>query len=54
MAFTNCTFKTIEVELTKLGDHLKEKIKENKRLKDNFDTLKGVNDTLKKEVNTLL
>ncbi len=29
---------------------LKEKEKDNKRLRDNFDTLKSANDTLKKQV----
>ena len=29
---------------------LKEKDKDNKRLRDNFDTLKSANDTLKKQV----
>jgi len=33
-----------------LRDQLHEKVKENKRLKENFDTLKMANDTLSKEV----
>lgn len=33
-----------------MKDQLHEKIKENKRIKENFDTLKMANDTLNKEV----
>jgi len=37
-------------EFQQLKDQLHEKVKENKRLKENFDTLKMANDTLNKEV----
>jgi len=37
-------------ESQQLKDQLHEKIKENKRIKENFDTLKMANDTLSKEV----
>ncbi|KAG8586910.1 hypothetical protein GDO81_005517 [Engystomops pustulosus] len=40
-----------DVEVKQLSDALKEKIKENKRLKSSFDTLKEMNDTLKKQLN---
>ncbi|KAM3935500.1 coiled-coil domain-containing protein 138 isoform 2-T2 [Leptodactylus fuscus] len=40
-----------DVEVKQLSDTLKEKIKENKRLKSSFDTLKEMNDTLKKQLN---
>lgn len=33
-----------------MKDQLLEKVKENKRIKENFDTLKMANDTLNKEV----
>ncbi|KAG9492522.1 hypothetical protein GDO78_000815 [Eleutherodactylus coqui] len=39
------------VEVKQISDALKEKIKENKRLKSSFDTLKEMNDTLKKQLN---
>jgi len=37
-------------EFQQLRDQLHEKAKENKRIKENFDTLKMANDTLNKEV----
>jgi len=37
-----------------LKDQLREKAKENKRMKENFDTLKLANDTLHKEVLSIL
>jgi len=37
-------------EFQQLKDQLHEKSKENKRIKENFDTLKMANDTLNKEV----
>uniref|UniRef100_A0A8C5M7W4 Coiled-coil domain containing 138 n=1 Tax=Leptobrachium leishanense TaxID=445787 RepID=A0A8C5M7W4_9ANUR len=40
-----------DVEVKQLSDALKEKIKENKRLKSSFDTLKEMNDNLKKQLN---
>ncbi|KAM8977429.1 coiled-coil domain-containing protein 138 [Pelodytes ibericus] len=40
-----------DAEVKQLSDALKEKIKENKRLKSSFDTLKEMNDTLKKQLN---
>ncbi|KAM4698970.1 coiled-coil domain-containing protein 138 [Discoglossus pictus] len=40
-----------DVEVKHLSDALKEKIKENKRLKSSFDTLKEMNDSLKKQLN---
>lgn len=40
-------------EIAFLEQALKEKNKENKRLKENFETLKQANDTLKTEMNTL-
>ncbi|XP_077152693.1 coiled-coil domain-containing protein 138 [Ranitomeya variabilis] len=40
-----------DMEVKQLSDALKEKIKENKRLKSSFDTLKEMNDTLKKQLN---
>ena len=36
--------------MKKMEQALKEKDKDNKRLRDNFDTLKSANDTLKKQV----
>ncbi|XP_030057333.1 coiled-coil domain-containing protein 138 isoform X1 [Microcaecilia unicolor] len=39
-----------EAEVKQLSETLKEKIKENKRLKSSFDTLKDLNDSLKKEL----
>ncbi|XP_073520928.1 coiled-coil domain-containing protein 138 isoform X2 [Phyllobates terribilis] len=43
--------KEHNMEVKQLSDALKEKIKENKRLKSSFDTLKEMNDTLKKQLN---
>ncbi|XP_063314101.1 coiled-coil domain-containing protein 138 [Pelobates fuscus] len=40
-----------DAEVKQLSDALKEKIKENKRLKSSFDTLKEMNDNLKKQLN---
>lgn len=40
-------------EIAFLEQALKEKNKENKRLKENFETMKQANDTLKKEISTL-
>ncbi|XP_072270114.1 coiled-coil domain-containing protein 138 [Pyxicephalus adspersus] len=40
-----------DAEVKHLSEALKEKIKENKRLKSSFDTLKEMNDTLKKQLN---
>ncbi|KAM4045765.1 coiled-coil domain-containing protein 138 isoform 1-T4 [Anomaloglossus baeobatrachus] len=40
-----------DMEVKQLSDGLKEKAKENKRLKSSFDTLKEMNDTLKKQLN---
>ncbi|XP_075056369.1 coiled-coil domain-containing protein 138 [Mixophyes fleayi] len=40
-----------DAEVKQLSDALKEKIKENKRMKSSFDTLKEMNDTLKKQLN---
>ena len=37
-------------QIAHLEQALKEKNKENKRLKENFETMKQANDTLKKEV----
>ena len=37
-------------QIAYLEQALKEKNKENKRLKENFETMKQANDTLKKEV----
>lgn len=37
-------------EISDLEQQLREKGKENKRLKENFETLKLANDTLRKEV----
>nr|XP_033805833.1 coiled-coil domain-containing protein 138 isoform X2 [Geotrypetes seraphini]XP_033805834.1 coiled-coil domain-containing protein 138 isoform X2 [Geotrypetes seraphini] len=42
--------KQHEAEVKELLETLKEKIKENKRLKSSFDTLKDLNDSLKKEL----
>ncbi|XP_029460450.1 coiled-coil domain-containing protein 138 isoform X2 [Rhinatrema bivittatum] len=39
-----------DAEIKQLSEALKEKIKENKRLKTSFDTLKDMNDSLKKEL----
>ncbi|NP_001120388.1 coiled-coil domain-containing protein 138 [Xenopus tropicalis] len=39
------------VEMKQLSNALKEKAKENKRLKSSFDTLKEMNDALKKQLN---
>ncbi|XP_078401683.1 coiled-coil domain-containing protein 138 [Cetorhinus maximus] len=38
-------------EVSQLTNALKEKIKENKRLKSSFDTLKELNDSMKKQIN---
>ncbi|KAJ6667452.1 hypothetical protein lerEdw1_016573 [Lerista edwardsae] len=43
-----------EAEIQQLSEALKEKTKENKRLKSSFDTLKELNDTLKKQASTAL
>ena len=43
-------FQKILGEIEKLDFQLKEKIKENKRLKENFDTLKEGNENLRKQV----
>nr|XP_014339677.1 PREDICTED: coiled-coil domain-containing protein 138-like [Latimeria chalumnae] len=40
-----------EAEMKPLSEALKEKVKENKRLKSSFDTLKEMNDSLKKQLN---
>ncbi|XP_061482726.1 coiled-coil domain-containing protein 138 isoform X2 [Rhineura floridana] len=40
-----------EAEIQQLSEALKEKTKENKRLKSSFETLKELNDTLKKQLN---
>ncbi|KAM5181549.1 coiled-coil domain-containing protein 138 isoform 2-T3 [Mantella aurantiaca] len=40
-----------DAEVKHLSEALREKIKENKRLKSSFDTLKEMNDTLKKQLN---
>ncbi|XP_078078942.1 coiled-coil domain-containing protein 138-like [Mustelus asterias] len=40
-------------EVSQLTNALKEKIKENKRLKSSFDTLKELNDSLKKQINNV-
>ncbi|XP_075708770.1 coiled-coil domain-containing protein 138 [Rhinoderma darwinii] len=40
-----------DAEVKQLTDALKDKIKENKRLKSSFDSLKEMNDTLKKQLN---
>ncbi|KAJ7319745.1 hypothetical protein JRQ81_019256 [Phrynocephalus forsythii] len=40
-----------EAEIQQLSEALKEKVKENKRLKSSFDTLKELNDNLKKQLN---
>ncbi|XP_048388134.1 coiled-coil domain-containing protein 138-like isoform X2 [Stegostoma tigrinum] len=40
-------------EVNQLTNALKEKIKENKRLKSSFDTLKELNDSLKKQINNV-
>ncbi|XP_043547717.1 coiled-coil domain-containing protein 138-like [Chiloscyllium plagiosum] len=40
-------------EVNQLTNALKEKIKENKRLKSSFDTLKESNDSLKKQINDI-
>ncbi|XP_069060589.1 coiled-coil domain-containing protein 138 isoform X2 [Pleurodeles waltl] len=38
-------------EVKQLSETLKEKVKENKRLKSSFDTLKDLNDSMKKQLN---
>lgn len=43
-------FQKYKAEVAKLELALKEKTRENKRLKDNFETLKMANDAQKKEV----
>ena len=43
-------FQKIHGEIEKLDFQLKEKMKENKRLKENFDTLKEGNENLRKQV----
>ncbi|KAK3611226.1 hypothetical protein CHS0354_002122 [Potamilus streckersoni] len=40
-------------EISQMEQSLKEKLKENRRLKDNFDTLKQANDALKREFESL-
>ncbi|XP_055493059.1 coiled-coil domain-containing protein 138-like isoform X1 [Leucoraja erinacea] len=40
-------------EVSQLTNAIKEKIKENKRLKSSFDSLKELNDSLKKQVNNI-
>ncbi|XP_041055519.1 coiled-coil domain-containing protein 138-like isoform X5 [Carcharodon carcharias] len=40
-------------EVSQLTNALKEKIKENKRLKSSFDTLKELNDSMKKQINNV-
>jgi len=45
-----CLMSFIIQEFQELKDQLHEKVKENKRIKENFDTLKMANDTLNKEV----
>uniref|UniRef100_A0A2C9KPQ4 Coiled-coil domain-containing protein 138 n=1 Tax=Biomphalaria glabrata TaxID=6526 RepID=A0A2C9KPQ4_BIOGL len=40
-------------EIVQLEQTLKEKLKENKRLKENFETMKQANDALKKEIEVL-
>ncbi|XP_039187736.1 coiled-coil domain-containing protein 138 isoform X1 [Crotalus tigris] len=42
-----------EAEIKQLSDALKEKTKENKRLKTSFETLKELNDTLKKQLSNV-
>ncbi|XP_069747267.1 coiled-coil domain-containing protein 138-like isoform X5 [Narcine bancroftii] len=41
------------VEVNQLTNAIKEKIKENKRLKSSFDSLKELNDSLKKQINNV-
>lgn len=43
-------FQKYKADIFRLETLLREKNKENKRLKDNFETLKQANDALKKEV----
>ena len=43
-------FQDHQLALEKQDFQLKEKTREQKRLKENFDTLKSANDTLRKEV----
>ena len=43
-------FQKYKADIFRLETLLREKTKENKRLKDNFETLKQANDALKKEV----
>lgn len=45
--------KSYKEDLEKLHSQLKEKMKDYKRLKENFDTLKAANDSLRLEVETL-
>ncbi|XP_029644378.1 coiled-coil domain-containing protein 138-like [Octopus sinensis] len=45
--------KSFKQELEKSLIHLKEKIKENKRLRENFETLKSANEVLRSEVESL-
>ncbi|XP_040192406.1 coiled-coil domain-containing protein 138 [Rana temporaria] len=40
-----------DAEVKRLSEALKDKVKENKRLKSSFDTLKEMNDALKKQLN---
>ncbi|XP_051882162.1 coiled-coil domain-containing protein 138-like [Pristis pectinata] len=40
-------------EVNQLTNAIKEKMKENKRLKSSFDSLKDLNDTLKKQINNI-
>ena len=47
---STCSFQKYKSEFARLDSALKEKTKENKRLKDNFETLKMANDAQKKEV----
>ncbi|XP_069389586.1 coiled-coil domain-containing protein 138 isoform X3 [Paralichthys olivaceus] len=43
----------VEEELSQLQDLLRERSKENKRLKSNFDTIKELNDNMKKQLNEI-
>ena len=49
-----CLLQEHRAEVERLDQVNKEKAKENKRLKDSFDTLKVANDTLRKEVRAVL
>ena len=48
--FVQSTNHQLEREVGRLEGALKEKTKENKRLHDNFNTVKVANDALRKEV----